>query len=206
MADPDTPRRCTGQKRNGQPCTAYALVGTNPARCPRHPTDGATLQQQQRSARQQAFLSAFALVGNLSDAATSANVDRSQHYRWLDDPDYAAAFEQARATAVDRLEREAMRRAVAGVEETVWYKGEAVGTQLRYSDTLLMFLLNGWRPEVYTRQRTVVHAQSGFDADGRPFTAVDLEVGAEALAEAFSSYRHEVEAGDVLDVESSEAP
>ena len=199
MADQHNAPRCTGTKRNGDPCTAFALAGTNPARCPRHPTDGATLTQQQRTAKQRAFLEAFAIVGNISDAATAAKVGRSEHYRWLDDHAYAVDFDHARAQAADRLEREAMRRAVAGVEEAVYYKGEVVGTQLRYSDTLLMFLLNGWRPEVYTRQRTVVHAGAGFDGQGRPFVSVEVEAGAEALAEAFAAYRDEA-----IDVESTE--
>lgn len=203
MADHHDTPRCTGTKRNGQPCTGIAIADTDPPRCPRHPTDGRTLQQQQRDARQQAFLEAFGVVGNISDAASAAGVDRTQHYRWLDDPEYAVAFEHARATAADRLEREAVRRAVVGVEEPIYYKGQQVGTQLRYSDTLLMFLLNGWRPEVYTRQRTVVHAGAGFDAAGRPFASVEVESGADALAEAFSSFRAEVD--DVLDVDSTEA-
>lgn len=213
MARPDGHPRCTGTKANGDPCTANALKGTDPPRCGRHPHEGRTLQQRQKQARQSAFLEAFALVGNLSDAATAAQVDRSQHYRWLDEPgdpdvpgsSYADRFREATEIAADRLERAAVARAVNGVKRTVYYQGKAVGEETHYSDTLLMFLLNGRRPEVYKRERIV--AGAGFDAAGRPFAAVTVDEHHEALAEAFTSYRAALEAGapdDAIEVESTE--
>ncbi|CAN0502903.1 unnamed protein product, partial [Discosporangium mesarthrocarpum] len=45
-------------------------------------------------------------------------------------------------------------RAYHGVEETVWHRGEAVGTRRRYSDQLLMFLLRAHQPEVYRETRS----------------------------------------------------
>ena len=59
-------------------------------------------------------------------------------------------FEEASEDAADSLEAEARRRAVEGVEEPVgWYKGQAGGVVRKYSDTLLIFLLKGRRPELY---------------------------------------------------------
>ena len=46
----------------------------------------------------------------------------------------------------DDLEDEARRRAFEGTEEGVWYKGELVGTERRYSDRLMEVLLRGERP------------------------------------------------------------
>ena len=112
---------------------------------PRHGTS-----QHLKEARQNAFLAEYARSGNVSAAATAAGVDRSAHYRWSEEPDYAARFEDARESAVDVLEAEARRRAVDGWEEPVgWYKGVAGGTVRRYSDTLLIFLLKGAAPEKY---------------------------------------------------------
>ena len=48
------------------------------------------------------------------------------------------------------LEREARRRAVEGVEEPVgFYKGEPSAYVRKYSDTLLIFLMKGARPDKY---------------------------------------------------------
>jgi hypothetical protein len=56
----------------------------------------------------------------------------------------------AKEMAADRLEEEAWRRAVDGVEEPVgFYRGEPGAYVRRYSDTLLIFLLKGLRPEKY---------------------------------------------------------
>ena len=55
------------------------------------------------------------------------------------------------------LEPEAIRRAVEGVEKAVYYQGEPVGTVREYSDTLLIFLLKGWKSDRYKERREVFH-------------------------------------------------
>lgn len=109
------------------------------------------LPQRKKKARQAAFLDAFRQTGNISTAAKLAEVDRKEHYRWLEaGGDYPQQFEDATETAADGLEAEARRRAVEGVEEPVgWFKGEPGGYVRKYSDTLLIFLLKGARPEKY---------------------------------------------------------
>ncbi len=67
----------------------------------------------------------------------------------MKDPEYVAAFATAREEAADRLEREAIRRAVDGAEKPVYQAGKLVGTIREYSDTLLIFTLKGLRPEKY---------------------------------------------------------
>ena len=81
--------------------------------------------------------------------AEIAKVGRRSHYDWIRDAEYAAMFQEAKEQAADHLECEARRRAVEGVEEPVYYKGEVCGTIRKYSDLLLIFLLNGARPEKY---------------------------------------------------------
>ena len=101
--------------------------------------------------KKKAFLAAFRETGNVRLACEAAQVGRSTHYRYLEaDPAYEEAFELAKEDAADILEAEAKRRAIEGVEEaTGWYKGKPGGYIRRYSDTLLIFLLKGLRPEVY---------------------------------------------------------
>ena len=108
-------------------------------------------------AKRAAFLAAYRETGNIKLACEAAQIGRSSHYRWREsDPDYAEEFERAKKDAVDVLEAEARRRAVEGWEEPVgWYKGQAGGTVRRFSDTLLIFLLKGLRPDVY-RERVEV--------------------------------------------------
>lgn len=100
--------------------------------------------------KKRAFLIAFAGSGNISAAAKIARIDRTLVYIWKKkDPEFAAAFEVARQLAIDTLEDEAIRRAVEGVEKPVFYGGKKVATVKEYSDTLLIFLLKGNRPEKY---------------------------------------------------------
>lgn len=115
--------------------------------------------QPKPTPKKAAFLAAFAETGNLSVSAAAAKVHRSMHYAWLaKDPDYREAFEQARETAADRLEQEARRRAIEGTERPVYQGGKLVGTVREYSDTLLIFLLKGVRPDVYRDNVSVRHA------------------------------------------------
>jgi hypothetical protein len=95
------------------------------------------------------FLEAYRNTGNVSRAARIAEIHRGDHYRWMDDPEYAKEFEEAHAEAIDILEGEARRRAVEGVEEKVFQQGREVGTVVKYSDKLLMFLLQGTKPEKF---------------------------------------------------------
>jgi hypothetical protein len=96
------------------------------------------------------FIVALTSSGNVSWSALKANVTRRHVYRVRDeDSDFAAAWDEALDEATDVLEAEARRRALKGVPEPVYQKGEKVGTITRYSDTLLIFLLKGMRPEKY---------------------------------------------------------
>lgn len=115
--------------------------------------------------RRELFLAAYAGSGNISHSARAAGVDRGTHYKWLADPAYAEAFKQADAQAGDILEAEARRRAVDGVDEPVgWYKGEPGGMVRRYSDTLLIFLLKGRKPDVFGDRQRLEHTGK----DGAP--------------------------------------
>ena len=90
--------------------------------------------------KQRAFLAAYAKCGNITQAAEVSNVGRRTHYNWMEsDPGYVAAFRDACDEAIDVLEAEARRRALAG------------------SDLLLIFQLKALRPDVYRENVAHLH-------------------------------------------------
>jgi hypothetical protein len=95
----------------------------------------------------------MAHTGRITVSAKQAGVTWRTHYNWMKDPEYAVAFEEARKMAGDFLEEEAIRRAREGVMRPVHYKGAHVDDVPEFSDTLLIFLLKGAKPERY-KERT----------------------------------------------------
>lgn len=133
-------------------------------------------EQVRTTAAKATFLEQFVASGTITAACRASSVGRTTHYDWLaSDPEYAERFKQAEVQAIDVLESEARRRALVGVDEPVYYKGEVVGKVRKYSDTLLMFMLNGRRSDVF-RQR---HEHTG--KDGGPIHTVTLPI--ESLTE-----------------------
>ena len=107
-------------------------------------------------AKKAAFLAALSETGNVSKAAEASGINRRSHSRWLqEDDEYRVATAEALDAAADKLEEEARRRAHDGFDEPVYYQGEVCGTVRKYSDTLLIFLLKGARPDKY-RERTSI--------------------------------------------------
>lgn len=96
------------------------------------------------------FLNALLKTGLRNKAAEMAGVTRQSHYLWLKtDDEYVAAYEKVSTMLTDNLEDAAYERAVNGVERTIYYKGEKIGTQKEYSDTLLALLLKANMPDKY---------------------------------------------------------
>src|SRR5262249_22159554 len=109
---------------------------------PAEPADGAP-DAAGLTPNQRRFLAAYARVGNVTAAADLAGLCRTNHYLWSPaSPAYAEAFRAAQEEAVERLEEEARRRAMAG------------------SDLLLIFLLKALRPEVYRERHEHRHGGS----------------------------------------------
>ena len=100
------------------------------------------------------FLLALSEHGNVTSAARQAGLSRSTLYRVrAQDSDFARAWENALDESTDRLAGEAVRRAMNGVEEVRYFKGEPIGSVRKYSDQLLMFLLRAYRPSVFGHSR-----------------------------------------------------
>jgi hypothetical protein len=126
-----------------------------------------TRRTSKKAQWQAAFLAELSATGNVSESAKAAQVSRMFVYEQRRaDETFAAAWADALDQAADVMEREALRRAVEGWEEPVFGSlgptrgsGE-IGTVRKYSDTLLIFMLKGARPEKY-RDRHEVTGKDG---------------------------------------------
>ena len=125
-----------------------------------------------------AFLDALASVGVVGHAADLAGIHRTVAYkfRW-ESKEFDEAWLAALDQASDMLIREARRRAHDGVAEPVIHQGKPSGvwvdedgqivaaetpgarlvpfTVRKYSDTLLIFLIKGQRPEYKDRETSI---------------------------------------------------
>jgi hypothetical protein len=117
------------------------------------------------------FLAALADTCNVRRACELSDLPRSTAYDWREEDDvFRAQWEKALKIGADALEEEAIRRAREGWDEPVFYKGDEVAIVRKYSDTLLIFLLKGAKPEKYSER--VKNEITG--ADGSPL-AVKVE-------------------------------
>ena len=120
------------------------------------------------------FIAAFCELGNVKSACKRAGIKRRETvYDWrAADAQFAAAWAEAEIVATETLEAEAWRRAVKGVrKETVTYwKGEEIGRSLeiKYSDTLMVFLLKARAPDKY--RETVRQEHTGLEGGPIVFT------------------------------------
>lgn len=113
-----------------------------------------------------AWLEAFHEHGTVSAACRDADVGRSTVYDARSDEAFAQAWDDIEAETTDRMEREAFRRSVEGVDRDVYHQGEVVGQERQFSDTLLIFMLKARKPKTYRDNVRVEHT----GADGGPIT------------------------------------
>lgn len=100
--------------------------------------------------RKRIFLDALGTGGCLRDAARRAGVSHQTVYNHQrSDPTFARQCELALSMASTDLELHAWERAVHGVEEPVYQRGEQVGTRLKRSDAMLRMLLQAAKPKKY---------------------------------------------------------
>jgi hypothetical protein len=105
------------------------------------------------------FLIGLGETGMVASACERAGVQRSTAYRLRQrDEAFALAWADIESETTDRMEREALRRAVEGVAKPVYQKGELVGHVREFSDTLLIFMLKARKPEVYRENVRVEHS------------------------------------------------
>lgn len=125
--------------------------------------------------KQRAFLCVLAETGSVQQACAAVGIARSTAYRLRMMPEaqsFRVGWEEAMAQGVRLLADTALARAIDGVEEPVFWKGEAIGTRRRYNDRLLMFLLktrwlyapNAAPDPMRLHEREPVHTTAGFAA------------------------------------------
>lgn len=101
------------------------------------------------------------------------------------DEEFQKEWDRVADLGTELLEQEAQRRAFHGTEKPVFYKGEQCGVIQEYSDTLLMFVLRGRKPEMYR------------DKDRSGDTNVNVNVSAQANAMAASAIREMIADGTI---------
>jgi len=123
----------------------------------RRPDTSLTLEKREH------FLRLLAEGHTVKYAAATVGLSRETFYTWRSQDDaFKKAWEEAWEAGTQALEEEARRRAAEGVDRPVYQQGKLVGVVREYSDTLLIFLLKGRRPDVY-RDRLEHSGQVGGD-------------------------------------------
>ncbi len=107
------------------------------------------------------FLEALRQVGLVAGAALLTKIERHTPYRWARASEaFAAQFAEAREEGhqvlADRLERSLTQRATEGVVENVYYQGEKIGEQKRFSDVACIVMLKSLRPHRFVEQLVAV--------------------------------------------------
>lgn len=116
------------------------------------------------------FIDALRETCNVSEAARVAKISRNTAYEHRKaDPVFAEAWDEAEQEAADKLEREAWRRGVEGVDKPIVYQGAITDTHKEYSDRMLELLLKAHRPEKF-KDRV---AQELTGKDGGPIEVVE---------------------------------
>jgi hypothetical protein len=145
-------------------------------------------------ARQERFLKALAETGNITAAVALAGTSRTRVYELRKaDENFQAAWDEAENSASDKLEAEAWRRAVDGVQEPLVSGGKIVrdddGNPIatrRYSDAMLTLLLKARRPEKFRERSSVEMSGPGGKpievSDARQRISTELDKIAERLS------------------------
>ncbi len=101
-------------------------------------------------------------TADVSQSALHAGYPRRSVYEWRDkEPKFKEKWDAAWELGVDAMEEEARRRGMEGVEKPVYQNGKKVGKVQVYSDTLLMFMLKGRRPDRFRDNSTLEVAAPG---------------------------------------------
>lgn len=150
----------------------------------------------------QTFLDALAKCGVIGDAMLAAGIaNRPTVTAWRNnDPEFAAAYDDAIEASRDKLESEARRRAVEGVTKLKFYpKGHKKHGQsyeeLDYSDSLLMFMLKGERSEKFAERTKSEISGPG----GGPIEANDTATAARIAALLDAARRRREQEGEIDD-------
>lgn len=108
------------------------------------------------------FMAQYMNTCRIDMASKASGISRETAYmRRRNDPEFAKLFEEARAIAVGVMEDEGIRRAVKGVLEPVFYRGEEVGYVRKFSDGLLQFMLSNNDTRYRAKQEIDIGSKPG---------------------------------------------
>lgn len=109
------------------------------------------------------FLKALPLeYGQIAAAARRAGVKPISHYAWMRDSQaYREAYQRARQTILEQMEREVDRRAFQGVKEPIVGGSRIIGHKRVYSDRLAELRLKAMAPDRYAERSEVRQQTTG---------------------------------------------
>lgn len=96
-------------------------------------------------------------VTNKDAAAACGAGTKYFQRRRKEDPEFEAAYQEARADGDDVIRGEIKRRGVDGVKRAIYHDGKVVGHKQEYSDQLLMFLAKSRMPNEFGDKQTIDH-------------------------------------------------
>jgi hypothetical protein len=129
---------------------------------------GTALKKREKplDARREKFIAILRQTGNAAEASRLMKMSPNLPYTWKRQSEafkeaFAVALAEGHEALADRLECALTTRAEEGWTEGVYYKGEKVGEQLRYSDVGAIVMLKSLRPERFIEQMVgvSVHGQ-----------------------------------------------
>jgi hypothetical protein len=108
------------------------------------------------------FLKLMRKTGNVSMSAKAIGISRARLYEIkAEDPKLSIEWVDAVEESTDRMIEEARLRATKGRRKPVYHQGKIVGYVMERSDSLLMFLIKGRRPEYATERRELSGRDGG---------------------------------------------
>lgn len=139
------------------------------------------IEAEVRRRKKALFLEAFRQLGNRTYAAMHAGTDLKQVRMWQEeDALFSEEIREAGLEACDRIEQEAYRRAIVGIEKPVIHQGKlcyrtdhegrievdgagkpVLLVEREWSDELLKLLLRGAKPEKYARSAFEISGPQG---------------------------------------------
>lgn len=110
------------------------------------------------------FLLHLGRTGSVTFAAARAGLSRRALYKHRTaDEAFAGYWEEALNLGVERLQDDAMRRALEGTARAVFRNGKQVGSVQQFDNRLLQFLLKAHRPETYGERGKAALSPLPFD-------------------------------------------
>lgn len=142
------------------------------------------------------FIRHLEKLGVIKKALSAAKVGNGLHQRWLrEDPDYAAAFANAKHRLAELLEDTAVDRALHGTDTPIIYQGAKTGSFKTYDNNLLKFLLTVKGGPEY-RKREQAPAMQINNIDARQMILTAIQAAREGRANQVEAIDAETETAD----------